>query len=707
MLPTMNGHRRVTRQAESAEPVSESGTRQTRRSARRAEASVEAESRQLPESKQQPEIPQRGTRRRRRRSLESVATNDFPKSSASRASPGPENKGLAPVSESRETDAVSEVGHAEELQDMDPDQVKDLLHYDIPKLMRWCNKMYPILSLNDSRHPEVHSSSSFRTARRGYNAARVPFDNDSPLFIKPIALPEYDPGVQAKVQAAVCSGNLVALLLSIVDVRFATSEPLPLLEQLDGTFPGLFNSGPATDTNEAERILDLGFRIRCRRLVETAASDVSIKSTIQAANLFCTREVRDVKSARAALNNGPYRKLAGMDINTNLDFHEACRSSIRGLASRLLPAEELGMLDEEYPRETLLDDLRLWALGIYHTLNNATEPSGAQVASPGLQPDAGIADGGSVLPPVDDNDQAREEEESDSGSDTDAGGYDQLPQQGASQNFIKDSATLAAIRQSEVQATASSVDASPSNRRDGKGTGNESDFGTAIRSLDADEILRRSQKRAGSSESDENEDNAFEVNHQLLDEPRRTGQRDAPIQQPPKRPRISMKPRTSSSQPLTPRIATFQRITGEHPLDDASDNPNLKERDIFVLSQGAQNTRRANIPAKPRQVRVPWTASDTSRLLDLIADPSLNCSWSAMEEEGGFEHYRNQQALRDKARSLKVWYLEDDRVLPAGFDQVALGQKEKNAVLRCRKNPNRREDDLDEDGRVTNNILAD
>lgn len=75
-----------------------------------------------------------------------------------------------------------------------------------------------------------------------------------------------------------------------------------------------------------------------------------------------------------------------------------------------------------------------------------------------------------------------------------------------------------------------------------------------------------------------------------------------------------------------------------------------------------------------------------------------------MQESGGFEETRNQQALRDKARNLKVLYLESDKVLPPGFDQVVLGQKEKNAVTKCGRNPDRREDELDEEGEVINNI---
>ncbi|KAI1771616.1 hypothetical protein F4818DRAFT_428412 [Hypoxylon cercidicola] len=690
----MTGRRHLIRRMESVEPVGDFGTRQTRSSARRAEASVE------PDSRPQTEIPQRGTRRRRRRSLESVATNDFPKSSASHTSPGPENNGLDAVSESIETGVVSEDPLDEPL-DMDPERIKDMLDYDTPKLMRWCNKMYNILPLMDNQQPDVQDWSTFKSNRRRYNIARIPFSNAYPLFIKLIDLSEYGAEVQAKIQTAICSGNLISLLISIVDVRFKIIQPQLVFEQLDGAFPALFYPNPKAGANETARILDIGFRIRYRRLVELIAANVATNPTILAANIFCTEDLRDLKDAQAALNNGPYNELAGIDVNTNVDYHENYRSRIQKLISRLSSNDKLEMLDQGHPQKELFDDLRLWALQVYQRLNKPTEPNNARVATPTPGPHASREHGGSEAPLID-NDEVVEN--SDSGSETDAGGYDRLPTQEANQSFINNSATLAAVRQSEIGAAAHPTTTPPSDRQAAKGKGKALEIRDAIRRLDPGQLLDQSQKRARSSGNDENEDDDFEVNEQLLGNSGLVHQEDAVIQRPPKRPRFSKLPVTGGSQSLSPRISASQRNASEHPLDDLPNEPNIKGREILALSQGAQNTRRAHIASKPRQVRVPWTASETSRLLDLIADPSLKCSWSAMEEEGGFENYRNQQALRDKARSLKVWYLEGDWVLPAGFDQVALGQKEKNAVIKCHKNPDRREEDLDEDGRVINNI---
>jgi hypothetical protein len=39
-------------------------------------------------------------------------------------------------------------------------------------------------------------------------------------------------------------------------------------------------------------------------------------------------------------------------------------------------------------------------------------------------------------------------------------------------------------------------------------------------------------------------------------------------------------------------------------------------------------------------------------------------------------------------------------ILPEGFDAVALGKKEIDKLRSCMKNPGRRENDVDEDGKV-------
>ncbi|KID72556.1 uncharacterized protein G6M90_00g091070 [Metarhizium brunneum] len=93
-------------------------------------------------------------------------------------------------------------------------------------------------------------------------------------------------------------------------------------------------------------------------------------------------------------------------------------------------------------------------------------------------------------------------------------------------------------------------------------------------------------------------------------------------------------------------------------------------------------------PAKQRYV---WSNRDCNVLLRLIKE--RHAAWAAIEREHSseFEHPRNQQAYRDKARNMKVDLLIMDAVLPTGFDLVTLGKKEIARLLSLGKNPYRRE----------------
>jgi hypothetical protein len=42
--------------------------------------------------------------------------------------------------------------------------------------------------------------------------------------------------------------------------------------------------------------------------------------------------------------------------------------------------------------------------------------------------------------------------------------------------------------------------------------------------------------------------------------------------------------------------------------------------------------------------------------------------------------------------------------LPLSFDYVVLGKKERQAVIACGRNPDRKEDDIDEEGKPINTV---
>ena len=102
------------------------------------------------------------------------------------------------------------------------------------------------------------------------------------------------------------------------------------------------------------------------------------------------------------------------------------------------------------------------------------------------------------------------------------------------------------------------------------------------------------------------------------------------------------------------------------------------------------------------QSRMRWSEYDSKLLIELICE--TNASWAIIERRHNdkFDHPRNQQAYRDKARNLKVDFLKADAVLPPGFNHVVLGPKE-IAIVRGRgKNHLRMEHDLDSRGNPVN-----
>ncbi|OAA72229.1 hypothetical protein ISF_01302 [Cordyceps fumosorosea ARSEF 2679] len=108
--------------------------------------------------------------------------------------------------------------------------------------------------------------------------------------------------------------------------------------------------------------------------------------------------------------------------------------------------------------------------------------------------------------------------------------------------------------------------------------------------------------------------------------------------------------------------------------------------------------------------RHPWSDHDSAVLVAKVAEHygKWGCIEADDEKNHIFEHPRNQQAYRDRARNMKVDYLLRDHRLPRGFDGVSLSGKEVQRVVNANKNPMRREEDWDEaTGRPTNTEFVD
>ncbi|KAM3435750.1 hypothetical protein NHJ13734_005394 [Beauveria thailandica] len=122
----------------------------------------------------------------------------------------------------------------------------------------------------------------------------------------------------------------------------------------------------------------------------------------------------------------------------------------------------------------------------------------------------------------------------------------------------------------------------------------------------------------------------------------------------------------------------------------------------IVLADGDASSRPRARPLT-HGGRVRWSQHDDEALLASIG--KHYAKWADIERQANhlFEHPRDQQAYRDRARNLKVKYILNDEALPYGFDWVTLGSKEKERLLRHGKNYKRMEADIDKSsGRPTN-----
>jgi hypothetical protein len=85
------------------------------------------------------------------------------------------------------------------------------------------------------------------------------------------------------------------------------------------------------------------------------------------------------------------------------------------------------------------------------------------------------------------------------------------------------------------------------------------------------------------------------------------------------------------------------------------------EPDLEALSQKSRLIALENRRPKPPQTRTPWSRNDCRLLIHAVWEHSAKWSLIQKKIESGeiqFEHPRDQQALRDKARLLKQDFLK-------------------------------------------------
>ncbi|KAI1741901.1 hypothetical protein F4680DRAFT_48814 [Xylaria scruposa] len=708
--------RATSRREESLEPQEGpvgAVTRRTRSGPKRAEVN-DASSPQSKSSKPahhlESGIPQRGTRRKRRRSLESVATNDFPKSSAEHASPEHPLTGILESVVVEDSIAASNVDSQSDSYEDRVAMLQDILDFDLPKLCRWCDKTYEALKSSTQPEPTAEKRKNLNTARKLFKLARRPFAEDDAAYIDLSSsnLPYRDDhDAETVIQKATRLANLVSLLLSLADLKRSNGTILPFLRELDTMFPTFLDSPSNSPESHG-----LAFRVRCRRLAECLSEEPEKEPLVLASAVFCEGPADTSEEAAQSLRNGPFRAFGGMEQGEDLTSSRSFKTQLNRIVDKLALPERVEAeqyLNTTYPQDELLEQLQEWALDTYVHVNKKADDSdlppgghdeGAQNDGTGHEDSEGLFVSG--------NDESEEGSHSESSNEPEQ--YHQLKTLIKEPSFIQDPSALAAVRRRERDDSKRHETKQPTDQRTTKrnltesqmreailqldpadilGSSNPDDgtgTGAALRSRSASRELGATRKRTRPQDKDEDyvdDNDDFEVNEQLIDESRRIRHDDSDVpRRPPRRPRFAGN--TTATQ--------------------------IRERDLTALSQVARANKLAN-RARGHQFREKWSDVDTDRLLDLIADRDLNCSWSAMErklkEEGGFQTHRNQQAIRDKARNLKKGYLCADAILPSGFDYVYLSKKERDDVIASGHNPDRSENDIDERGRVINNLWRD
>ncbi|KAI0118194.1 hypothetical protein GGR51DRAFT_554687 [Nemania sp. FL0031] len=723
--------RAASRREESTEPQEESPvTRQTRSNARRAEVS-DAPAQSKPRYSLESGIPQRGTRRhgRRRQSPESVATDDFPKSSGERVSPDPPLTGAnGTVGAEAEDNAASNPESQSDIYEDRVAQLQDILDFDLPKLRRWCEKTYEVLSSLTSLEPTGEERKKLAVVRRSFNSARRSFTEDDVAYID-FSLSDLpfrdDPDTHATMHQVERSANMVSLLLSLIDVKRSKQTILPFLQQLDNAFHTFLHH----DTPDQVESCELAFLLRCSYLVESLQEQSEANPLVLATTIFCKQSASTPDEAMQRLLEGPFRELGHLEHDRDYTSSESFEGQMGDVIANISSPEqnEAGALSGMVPeRDDLLEKLQAWALRMYLHVNKNTDEKDLPLNDQNSERVNGdVVQEGSKGLHSGEND--RSDASSDSGSSS-VHEYQQLRTITKEPSFIQNLATLAAVRKSEKERpTKPSSNQQPIKEKMtrpqivdailrlnpadilGPSIPDDEDVpgprGTNCRSRSSSESSSASQdlgaagKRRRPSRPQEDEDyvddnDDFEVNEQLIDESRRVQRGESNTARPAaKRSRFSGNSGNMAGRSLSPD-------------DDTPASTNVRERDLMVLSQAARANRLANKP-RAHQIRERWSDVDTDRLIDLIADQSLGCSWAAMEKKGGFQTARNQQAIRDKARNLKRGYLCADAILPSGFDNVYLSKKERSDVIASGHNPDRREDDIDERGRVIHNLWED
>lgn len=187
----------------------------------------------------------------------------------------------------------------------------------------------------------------------------------------------------SRMTKAVATANLAKLLSSIQELEDDPNlvlERLPRLEKIDGHYPvafvpegskGLDASVPDDD------ILKQAFHIRTQRYIETLRGVQNAAPIRLFARVFLDINLEGVDddSISGYIEGAPLRAFPGFDI-TN-DNAQKYRDAIDGFRAMILEMDTttiISNLDQEYPFQTFLDELKDWIKSFEAKIRAPTQP---------------------------------------------------------------------------------------------------------------------------------------------------------------------------------------------------------------------------------------------------------------------------------------------------------------------------------------------
>ncbi|KAL8653898.1 MAG: hypothetical protein Q9226_003653 [Calogaya cf. arnoldii] len=182
---------------------------------------------------------------------------------------------------------------------------------------------------------------------------------------------------------------------------------------------------------------------------------------------------------------------------------------------------------------------------------------------------------------------------------------------------------------------------------------------------------QKAQAAAGRSQSDISEDEGFQQDTRPVTKRSTISEKDNNItangQSPPKRARTGRERREAVED------GDLGGAMQRHNAANAP--PAASQVEVYRL---ANSTAKERVTLRPRrtQTRKPWSLEETERFIELIEEFGL--SWTVLKQrdrlhnDGPVLEDRDQVALKDKARNMKMDYLKISRSLPRHFRGVPL-----------------------------------